>query len=208
MITLNSTEQDVLREIANIGLSKSADALSFFVKERVLIEDIKISIGNPSSLPKFSRTKAEKLYILETLLKGEMKGGCYLVFDPSEVSLLNKICIPNSMANSQANDSITHEILLEIDNIVSASVITQFSNLLQLKIYGHVPKMMRWNSNEVDKNLLAVAKEFDAEGILRISTTFRVEKSKISPEFIWILDNHFLDKVKEFSGSLADKLIK
>ena len=88
-------------------------------------------------------------------------------------------------------------IMLEVDNIISASVITQFSNMLKVKIHGGVPDLKRVDYSEMEK----IIKD-DIENelyLISFKTSFESSKVAFNPEFVWLFDNAFIDSIKEYS---------
>ena len=53
MDVLNEIELDVAKEVLNIGLSKSADSMSFFTKNKVLIRTIDLRIESIDDIKKY-----------------------------------------------------------------------------------------------------------------------------------------------------------
>lgn len=78
-----------------------------------------------------------------TELKGELKGSSFW-----GLSLENMECVQNTAAQklgmpTPVDDTEMKEaIMLEVDNIISAAMITKLANKTQLNIYGDVPKIM------------------------------------------------------------------
>jgi chemotaxis protein CheY-P-specific phosphatase CheC len=92
-------------------------------------------------------------------------------------------------------------IMLEVDNIISASVITQFSNLLKVKIYCGVPALRKVDSTELEKYL---QEEINNEMYLvSFKTKFKSSHVSFAPEFIWLFDNTFVESIKNYSATLA-----
>ncbi|NER85314.1 MAG: hypothetical protein F6K42_38630, partial [Leptolyngbya sp. SIO1D8] len=77
-------------------------------------------------------------------------------------------------------------ILKEIDNIISATVITQLSNALEASIYGDVPKLFELNNMAEFHDIMNES----SEGYyLLVTTNFIFDGyGTISPIFIWKID--------------------
>lgn len=195
--TFNKMELDLAAEIINIGLAKAADSLSFFTRNKVLIrsQDLHINKFNDEEL--FSKD-SEPLTLLATEIRGNMKGYCYLVFDHKEVDKMNAISLPkNVLEDPEQLKEMSKAVLMEMDNIVTAAVVTQFSNLFELDMHGYVPQHM--NGSKADA--LAYIKQHAHEGdfFLHFNTPLYSESEEdISPEFVWCLDSSFVSAVKTF----------
>ena len=108
-----------------------------------------------------------------------------------------KISLPASILEDEEQKMVMSDaILKEADNIISASVITQFANLLNFKIHGGVPNM---DVMELDKVLsFMLSRASESEYFLQISAQFHTEEVDFSPEFVWFLDSKFIEGIKQF----------
>lgn len=197
MEELNNIETDVAKEIINIGLSKAADSLSFFSQQKVIIRSSELILKNTSEAKDLSKKEGDNIYVLTTDIVGELSGVCYLIFNEQEVNKLLKISLPASILEDEEQKMVMSDaILKEADNIISASVITQFSNLLNFKIHGGVPQMDIMEEDKVLAFMLSRASE--SEYFLQISAQFHAEEVDFSPEFVWFLDKKFVEGIKKF----------
>ncbi len=207
MDELNHIETDVAKEIINIGLGKAADSLSFFSQQKVIIRSSELILKNTNEAKDLSKKTGDNIHVLTTDIVGELNGVCFLIFNEKEVNKLLKISLPASILEDEEQKLIMSEaILKEADNIISASVITQFSNLLKFNIHGGIPNLDIISEKEVLPFLLSRAA--DSKYFLQISAQFHTEEVDFSPEFIWFLDAKFIDGIKEFvkGKSYLDKL--
>jgi chemotaxis protein CheY-P-specific phosphatase CheC len=184
-IELKVVAQDIFLK----GYEKACESFSNLSGELVTIKNFELFFGEaPDLLKKISST--ENASILITDIIGEAKGKSYLVFNEKDAQGVPEMLI-QKMKSLQSNPDFAEIILKEVDNMVSAAVITEFSNQLNLKIYGDVPKIIypddvnkEWLQDEVENNedLFAIlsSANFSFEGDI-----------KISPYFIWVLDKQF-----------------
>lgn len=207
MDQLNHIETDVAKEIINIGLGKAADSLSFFSQQKVIIRSSELSLKSAAETTKVSAKEGDKIHVLTTEIIGELTGVCYLIFNEKEVDKLLKISLPPAMLEDEEQKLLMSDaILKEADNIISASVITQFSDLLKFKIHGSVPEMDIMSEDKILDFLLSRAG--NSEYFLQINAQFHTEEVDFSPEFIWFLDSAFIDGIKKFvtDKTYLDKL--
>lgn len=196
MENLATVEINAAKEIIGIGLSKAAESLSFFMKETITLQQTEFSVSHEKSFSIKDLESHEQLYVLSTEMKGELKGMCYLVFNKEEKDEICKVALPPDIFNNPDKlKNMQEPLLLEIDNIISASVITQISNHLNKKVYGDVPSLALMNANEL-KNIITKQMQPD-KLIIGFQTEFISSKSHFNPEFFWILEPNFLDFVKE-----------
>ena len=194
----NEMEFDIAREIINIGLGKAADSMSFFTKKKVLIRNVDLQIKNIDSLSTISKKKKdEELYVLSTEIKGELEGICYLLLSETEVYQIMKASLPPSVMNDSAKYKImSREILLEMDNIIVASVVTQFSNFFKYKMYGDVPGLTKTN----DFNQLVQSANLKSDYFLYFRSELNTSEMNINPEFIWLLNDKYCEGVKSVAN--------
>ena len=192
---LNKVELDITKEIINIGLSKAADSLSFFIREKVLIKLIDIKFNSQNYSPISKKNDAQKSYVLTTYIRGDISGKSLLVFNESEVEKLIDANLPDSIkSNPVEKVNMTDAILLEVDNIITASVITQFANILQCKLYGDVPTLNVIPEKELNQYLNETNPH--KLNIMYFNSQFITNHLDISPEFIWLMDDSFYTGVK------------
>lgn len=196
-LEINNKELAFAEKIISIGMKKASEAMTFFTREKVLIKDMKVEIKDYSFMVKFSTKMIEEpTIILTTQLIGELSGHSYLLFSEADIAKFSELCIPKQFQNN-SEDSIKmlDSLLIEIDNILSASVITQFSNLLKVKIYGGVPDLKILKTSEL--NSYISDKSENPSYMLCIDCDFSNKNMTLNPQFIWLLNAEFIDKINK-----------
>ncbi len=192
----NKLELDLATEVINIGLAKAGDSLSFFTREKVLIRSKDLVIYNSYEKNLFSKS-SDPITILSTQIRGGMNGYCYLIFNREEVDRLNQISFPQRILdNPEQLAEMGKGMLMEADNIITAAVVTQFSNLFKIDMHGYVPEHFSGNYKEVDNYIRTHATK--GNYMLHFNTTLFSGEQNISPEFLWCLDETFVSAVKKF----------
>lgn len=200
METLTKKELDVARSIINIGLDKAAESLSFFMKERIQLEGLDLSINKINTQLNFTSKPGDNIHFLITEVIGELKGVCCLIFSEKEADQLRKIALPKEILESpQMMNEMADAIMLEADNIISASVITQFSNILNNKIYGGVPQLKKFSLQQL--NDFVKSNYEDDLFFINFKVHFSSSNLDFKPEFVWLFDNSFLFSIKKFTGT-------
>lgn len=199
MTGLTEKEAVVARQIIAKGLEKAAESLTFFMNEPITLKDF----GNDELLenpPVELNNKSEdkNILLLTTKVIGELKGVCCLVFSEEEADHLRKAALPPDILNSpEMMAEMSDGIMLEVDNIISASVITQFSNMLKVKIYGGVPDLKRVNYPEMEN---IIQEDINNElYLISFKTSFESAKVAFNPEFLWLFDQTFIDSIKQYT---------
>lgn len=195
MKNINSTEIQRAEEIIAAGLQKAAESLSFFMKENIQLQETDFNISdefNESS----EIQNTEDLFVLVTELKGQLKGICYLVFTELESNEICKVALAPEVYNDDSKLSQMKEpLLLEVDNILSASVITQLANQLSIKVHGGVPTLKVIPPAQLKK--IIVEQMIPDRLVMGFQTEFMSSKSHFHPSFFWIVERDFLTRVKE-----------
>jgi chemotaxis protein CheY-P-specific phosphatase CheC len=193
---LNEQQLDVAKEVVNISLAKVGDMLSFFMKQRVLIKSSDIFFESFDEHSVFTKLSHESITCLKTEVRGEFSGNCYLLFSEEQKEKLLQIILPEPIYKNPESKKLQGDaLLLEIDNIASASVVTQFSNLLGYKMFGYVPQLFEKSTHDINTFLFNDNKSLSS--VMRIKTDFTANRDKIEPEFIWFMDKTaFLNGIK------------
>lgn len=203
MIDLSTSEIEMAKEILNKGINKSSDSLSFFTKSKVSIDTFDIYL-EPDKDKGFNSVTEHNVTVLSTKLMGDLSGECYLVFNDNDKEELLNTCLSKSILdNPSAKKEMGEALLLEIDNIVSASAITEFSNILEKTVYGDVPYLISFSSVDLpgfisDRSLESYS--------FRLKVEMVTENGKISPQFIWTIGKDFILSLKKNAAEGSDKL--
>ena len=123
--------------------------------------------------------------LLTTQIFGEVAGKSYLFLPEQALDILTST-IPSS-CNSSIN--FKEEFIKELNNILSAAVLTKLSNFLSKKMFGDVPELI----GKVNCNLSDIIHDDFSEELEDIyinSIYFSLEDhAGIHPFFIWVLDH-------------------
>lgn len=199
MSALSNFETNAITDILNVGLAKAAETLSFFMNEKISIEAFDFKIETLDLHKENLKFKPDSQYVLTTEVIGDIKGYCHLVFSKADTIKLFELSLPKDLKpGSEEFKLMSTALLLELDNIVSASVITQLANLLKSKMHGGIPSICDLNENSIPQKKF-LENELKDTYILNFKSRFfpSAAKENFSPEFIWVLTPTFVDKVKE-----------
>lgn len=202
MKDLTPQEVDIAKKIISAGLVKSAESLSFFMNETITLKDFDADKNLDNPPLELGKKDENNIHFLITKVIGEMKGVCCLIFSEEEADHLRSAALPPEILNSpEMMAEMSDGIMLEVDNIISASVITQFSNLLKVKIHGGVPSLKKISSKEMEEY---IANEVNNElYLISFKTSFESSKAQFNPEFVWLFDNTFIEHIKNYAAQEA-----
>ena len=195
---LTKKEEDVAKEIISAGLVKAAESLTFFMNETITLKDFEEDKLIEQPPLELCKKEEASILLLTTKVIGDLKGVCCLIFSEEEADHLRQAALPPEILESpEMMAEMSDGIMLEVDNIISASVITQFSNLLKVKIHGGVPDLKRVNYKEMES---IIQEDINNElYLISFKTSFESAKVAFNPEFIWLFDNAFIESIKEYA---------
>lgn len=196
---LNTKELQTAKEVVYNGLQHAAEALSFFIKQPLSVVQMDVTDLVLESKGPVPVSKGEEAYLLTTDLVGEVEGFCCLIFSKEEAHLLQNTALPAEVLADEAMAATMREaILLEVDNIIAAAVITQFSNLLQRKMHGDVPKLRQLS----EQGLQDFVQERLEEGVhvLTFNAKLKADQDSFSPAFLWFMKEPFIVDIKRLTA--------
>jgi chemotaxis protein CheY-P-specific phosphatase CheC len=182
---------DFKEKLITKGLEKSCESLGFFLKNKVGLEKVSFSPAEEVSAESISAIFDRKDIILYSEIMGDIKGICFFLLQEKDARLLLTTNFPVLGADSERLNAIGDEFLLELDNIITASVVTEFSNSLQVKMFGGIPHIhFQKNGNDAIYALLSRGTNFYS---YNFSCRYLIKGQEFSPEFIWLFDSRFID---------------
>ena len=201
MSYLSTNERNVAAELLTKGYLTAARSFSLMAKQDITIKPTSIEVSKDDLKVIKSIKQDDELILITTSIIGELGGKSYLLFNDEECNAVHKACMPfNEDEYSRIMEG--EAILKELDNILSAAVITEFSNYLDIMIFGDVPVLSRSNHSAVKNKII---NDFNSDagesGYFMIANTQFVfaNNTELQPQFIWKLTQDFMDKIKKVS---------
>jgi len=193
-----TNEVEAAAQLINGGFSLAKKSMEQILQTPIAIERIEY---DDQALDRFALVGGNEVHLLKTELKGELAGACYLIFANDDVEKINHACLPLDISSGKSADSelMKVEFLKEIDNILAASVITEFANALEILAYGDVPSLVSIPSSTLHKYIESEIKK--NETVIHSRAIFHGPALSISPHFIWIFQDELLDKIKNISNN-------
>ncbi len=181
-------QQLFFKECIQSAFANSALAFAKFTYKEVKIDSITIVSDNENNQ---TALLSDIIYILVSELKGDLRGKCYLNFTDKDAEALFELALPAAYIE----DTVMQKaILLELDNILTAAVVSMLSNTLKINTYAYVPELIMGNKSVLD-NLLN--QDYNEQKlVLQFKTVFSIANHNLETEFIWVLDESFLDIVE------------
>lgn len=185
----------MLELIIHNGYHRAAQSFSAMIGHPVTIENREVDIQkNPPRLD--APPSTGNVTLLITRIIGGLRGESYLLLTPEEESI---ICSMSRSAFGGA--SIANNLIVkEIDNILSAAVITEFSNVLNLRMYGDVPEL---HESVGPDQLAGLINSTQREGDYYVQANANLKFEghvSVSPVFIWKFEEKLLSLLKQASS--------
>ena len=199
---LTDIEIKAIDKLLRFGLSRAVLALKGILATEVSLESLDFDLKREGEAPNYCTKKDKKTHLLKTELVGEVKGFCHLIFSEYEVEKIQNACLPEEVLNNNNPETrlMKLEFLTEIDNMVAGAVITQLSNHLSMEIYGNVPSLHVMQAEEVNKYIQAESVLYNSE--VEFRAVFKMPFLNIESEFVWLLQDTMLDKIRENAESV------
>ena len=192
----------MIQNLLETGYAHAARAFSALVNQPVSFETISFGISSMGSIVPLN-DQEERLTLILTDVLGELDGRSYLVLTEPECSAIQKACLP-STDNSHRQTAMNEALLKEIDNILSAAMITKISERLGLHIYGGVPQLFTLPPEASREKIREGLFPADQGYQLVVSARFLFERSpSVQPQFLWKLPAAFLDHVQGHLRSVS-----
>lgn len=176
----NHEQEKFIVDVLNRGYHKAANSFSKLVGKQVQITNAQsLIVRNQKDCSFISEEKGE-LFVYITQLIGDLSGKSFLIFNEEERDDIFRELSKDGRAN------LTEAFLYEIDNIVSASVISEISNAFNIEVYGDVPHLVKIQANALQKYICGDTGEADPSSIIFSNTTFHLgHHERVHPQFIW-----------------------
>jgi chemotaxis protein CheY-P-specific phosphatase CheC len=190
---LDQNTAEKLDKAFNAGYANAASALARMTAQRIEFSQLYAGFHDVAE-PQIDATIFLKhgCLLITTEIFGDITGKSYLYLSDQEVDLLT-VGIP---VGKDPNINLKEEFLKELDNILSASVITKLSNELKVKMYGDIPLFQGKTLAKIEDTIERDFRE-QTETIYVNVISFSIEEHPdMKPEFIWVLDSSVFKSIK------------
>ncbi|PZR38504.1 MAG: hypothetical protein DI538_09450 [Azospira oryzae] len=187
------SRENFLIQVMNSGFERAAASFSRLVNRSVkIINGQSVLIRQEQDFSSISEEQGD-LHILVTQIIGDISGKSFLIFNRDE-----SVEVFKTLSHSVKSDTLNEAFLLELDNIISASVISELSDSLDLEIYGDVPQLVKINAKDLQLFMTKDEKKDDPASVVFCNTTFQFDKHEgVHPQFIWKLSSKIFELIPE-----------
>jgi Chemotaxis protein CheC, inhibitor of MCP methylation len=187
----NRSRENFLIHVMNTGFERAAASFSRLIGRPVKITSSQsILVRHDHELSCISEEEGD-LIILVTQIIGDISGKSFLIFNHEESSEIFR-----TLNFGGGNKELHEAFLLEIDNIISASVIAVLSNSLGIEVYGDVPHLIKIHSRDLQTYMQSEITKDDPSTMIFTNTTFYFQShERVNPQFIWKLNSKIFDMI-------------
>lgn len=189
---MERSREDFIVQVMNTGFERAAKSFSKIIGVEVKNLSIEALNQDVEKVFPFSINEGAALHVLTTRIIGELAGKSYLIFNEQDREELFKVTKSQLVLTEVLKDAL----LLEVDNILSASVISELSNALKVEIYGDVPALNKIHGKEFQS---LIKKDSEAqEGFEFVFATAMLqfqEHREIKPKFIWKISSKIFKNI-------------
>ena len=175
------------------GFDVAADSFSKIINRSVKINASALAMYNANQFS-YASEGNQDVYVLVTQLMGDFGGKSYLIipFEDAE-EIFNSV-----FQKKNDNVPLNEALLLEIDNILSASVISAISNEVKAMVYGDVPKLKKMKTSDLKEFLHEEKDTHESYNVIYSVAAFKFDgREKFRPQFIWKLSSRIFDLIPE-----------
>ncbi|MGF1532217.1 MAG: hypothetical protein ACFCUI_00830 [Bernardetiaceae bacterium] len=168
-----------------MALAHAASAFGKMIKEEVIVHHFTVQ-------PKTWPAVDGEFFVLRTDIKGDFAGEVYLVVSPTDEPRISELLLPGSLVGQP---EMREAILLEVDNILTAAMVTKYSEILQKQIIGDVPEAQTYQP----ERLVAY---FDAQHqqpnyVFTFAAELITLQSQLKLYIVGFFDERFVQDVQE-----------
>lgn len=187
------TSHHILGRIIKNAFDKAADAFSRLTNNRISVATSHVGVAQNDKDHYDIARKDGELVVLVTEMIGDLSGRSYLIMDERD----KKAIFDTVSGIARSDVRIQEAMLLELDNIVSASVIAHIANELEIEVYGDVPGMIYARGKAIGSILANPIPQQNSAGFISCSATFKFDNlAAVSPLFVWKLSPRIYELIE------------
>lgn len=200
MNALSRQEQRIAQDLIDTGFAHAAQSFSSLVEQEVSFEKVCLGISEIGIINPIYYSSGNMTLVLTDVL-GAVGGRSYLLFSEEEGEVVQKLCLPS--ANDHQRTAMGEAVLKEIDNILSAAMITKISEALNVHVYGGVPELVTLPASSMQQKIREDFLRVNGRSHLIASVRFLLSESPgVQPQFLWKLPPDFLHYLEEYIRSV------
>lgn len=189
---LDTIESALIQSILKLAMQKTGQTLADWMQEEIDISQLVFKEILDFHHFFLSDADTQNYYVLASRVVGELSAESFLILNEQNAHSLWNVILQHK---SDVSPEMQTAILLETDNILTASAVVVLSELLSLKIYGDVPQMYLLNTDELRNFLAEELNHFDFS--MTCQTQIQSRISQVNLDFIWGFQSDLINLIKE-----------
>jgi chemotaxis protein CheC len=146
---LSEIEQDVIAEIANMGVSRAANSLRQMVGQEVLLSVPAVNVVTREEAVRLvERGSSSKLVAVQQSFEGPFSGRALLIFPASQSLELVRSIVGDEHSLEDIID-LEHEALAETGNIILNACLATIANVLRQTMRMSLPTVVRGDGGKL-----------------------------------------------------------
>ncbi len=205
-VSLSNEQQDILREIGNIGTGNAVTALSRLVKKKIDVTLTDVGIIPLNELPKQFGGAKEKVCGIFCHIDKPSQATILNIFEMQPLmKLIAQLAGPQSkidpkkVKSKKDLDDFAISTIVEMGNIMAGHYASALADLLETKMLIDIPEFTMSKAGEIGE-FLSKELESIAEYFIIIKTSVNVADLKLTGMFFFIPD---LETLKTFFNKLG-----
>lgn len=192
-ITLNTLEQDTLKEIANIGAGNASTALSQMLNKPVSVTIPELKLVPIERVPDMMGKVEEVVTVVVLKITGDAPGTMFLLFNPTDAIVIAELATQRKNTQGKLSEE-DKEVIKEIGNVISGAALASLSNFLDLHLLQSVPysatDMLRAS---VDAVIADLGEKTDNALLLEVG--FNLDESSVKGILYFLFDPISTEKI-------------
>jgi len=194
MPKLNELEEDLLKELFNLGVGKAAASLSKMVTQEILLSVPKVEFAKSSAMIELLDGN-ESIISISQSIHGPFDANSILLF-PEHGGMEVVRQMLGSQLSDEAIADLHEEALSEIGNVVLNACIGAISKSMNTVFDIEIPKF----NQASPKDLLKASNLLDGDTILLININMKLKDSDIEGYLAFVFSS---ESLKKLQGSLT-----
>lgn len=184
-MSLQPSDQDILKEIGNIGAGNASKALSDMTDQKIEVGFPTVKLEELDKIPEIIEKETEEMIAvwLDVNLDGENRGMGRLLLLMNSKSAL-KLSDKLTSREIEELDSMGKSSLKETGNILSGSALTAITNFMDMRLIEGIPKLEEEPLEDIMSDVVFEISSEDEEALI-FRTKFSVDED-ISAYFLFV----------------------
>ncbi|NQZ79008.1 MAG: hypothetical protein HRT61_23260 [Ekhidna sp.] len=185
--TSNLLEQGIAKTAASFEMFINSNVHYHYSEENIVGTDLTGTITNLE----------DKILLLKTELIGGLTGINYLVLSKSMATTISNHMFDGVQDTTSSREIV--EFLKEMENVLAASTITTISDVLDMDLYGDVPKIQAASVTQLNDIVHQETSNISPE--LGVAATLDIPELGISPTLYWFFNRSFTPVIQELKSA-------